>query len=129
LKDCNQCGKCCTRYGGSGLSATAGEIDSWATYQPEIFRYVRDGEIWISPVTGKQMDRCPWLRKLPGQQKYICRIYDDRPEDCRHYPVRIEEMLRDECEMLDVRDLDNPKQAQKKLDSLMVDSRPPVRHY
>lgn len=75
------------------------------------------------------MDRCPWLRKLPGQQKYICRIYDDRPEDCRHYPVRIEEMLRDECEMLDVRDLDNPKQAQKKLDSLMVDSRPPVRHY
>jgi len=127
LKSCNQCGKCCTRYGGGGLSATAGEIDSWATYRPEIFRYVRDGEIWVSPVTGKQMDRCPWLRKLPGQKKYICRIYHDRPEDCRHYPVRIEEMLRDECEMLDARDLDNPKQAQRKLDSLMADSRPPVR--
>jgi len=125
VKDCNQCGKCCTRYGGGGLSATASEIEWWEIYRPEIFSYVSDGEIWVSPVTGKQMDRCPWLRKLPNQNKYICRIYNDRPDDCKHYPINITQMVRDECEMLERRDLARPKQAQKALDFLMADSRPP----
>ena len=71
------------------------------------------------------MMRCPWLRKLPNQNKYICRIYHDRPDDCRHYPVNIEEMARDECEMLEVKDLAMPEQAQQALDNLMSDSRPP----
>jgi len=125
MKDCNQCGKCCTRYGG-GLTATASEIDWWEDHRPDIFEYVRDEKIWVSPVTGKQMLRCPWLRKLPNQEKYICRIYNDRPEDCKQYPVSIDEMVRDECEMLDLRDLRNPKIAQRDLDLLMADSRPPM---
>lgn len=126
MKDCNQCGKCCTRYGGGDLSASAGEIDWWENHRPDIFSYVGDGKIWTSPVTGKQMPRCPWLRKLPKQNKYICRIYYDRPDECRHYPVNIDQMIRDECEMLEARDLDNPKRAQRTLDELMADSRPPV---
>jgi Fe-S-cluster containining protein len=124
VKDCNQCGKCCTRYSSGGLSASADEIRYWETFRPDIFRYVRDSRIWISPTTGKQMDRCPWLRKLPKQDRYICRIYQDRPDDCRHYPVNIEQMVVDECEMLEVRDLDDPPRAQARLDRLMSDSRP-----
>jgi Fe-S-cluster containining protein len=126
MKECNQCGKCCTRYGGGSLTATKAEIDWWEEHRPEIFNHVGGGEIWISPVTGNTMARCPWLRKLPGQAKYNCRIYYDRPDDCKHYPVDIEQMLRDDCEMLEPRDLANPKQAQEKLDKLMADSRPPV---
>ncbi len=126
MKDCDQCGKCCVLYGDGGLSATASEIDGWETWRPEIASYVSHGKIWISPVTGKQMVRCPWLRKLPGQKKYICRIYRDRPEDCRHYPVDIDQMVKDECEMLERRDLLKPKQAQRTLDILMADSRPPL---
>ncbi len=126
MKECNQCGKCCTNYGGGDLTATAGEIDWWEDNRPEIFRHVRDGKIWVSPLSGETLDRCPWLRKLPGQPKYICDIYYDRPDDCKHYPVDIEQMLRDDCEMLEARDLDRPKQAQKALDRLMSDSRPPV---
>ena len=125
MKECNQCGKCCIRYGGGGLYASASEIAWWETFRPKIFDYVRGGKIWVSPVTGKQMMRCPWLRKLPNQNKYICRIYHDRPDDCRHYPVNIEEMARDECEMLEVKDLAMPEQAQQALDNLMADSRPP----
>ena len=124
MKDCNQCGKCCIHYGDGGLSAEDNEIDWWETYRPKIFSYVSGGKIWISPITGKQMVRCPWLRKLPNQEKYICRIYYDRPNDCRYYPVTIDEMVRDECEMLEARDTANPKQAQKTLDDLMADSRP-----
>ena len=125
MKACNQCGKCCKAYSDGGLSASASEITWWEDYRPEIFKYVADGNIWISPVTKKQMKRCPWLRKLPHQDKYICRIYHDRPEDCKHYPVTIDQMIKDECEMLEVRDLSNPQQAQERLDKLMSDSRPP----
>ena len=79
----------------------------------------------MDPKTGEQVERCPWLRKEPNQEKYTCDIYDNRPEDCRLYPSNIEEMERDECEMLEARDLKNRKQAQVELDKLMEDSRPP----
>ena len=111
MKDCNQCGKCCTRYGGGDLTASVSEIDWWENNRPEIFSHVGDGEIWISPITGKQMLRCPWLRKLPKQNKYICRIYYDRPDECRHYPVDIDQMIRDGCEMLEAKDIAKPKQV------------------
>lgn len=79
----------------------------------------------MNPDTGEQIERCPWLRKRPNQDKYICDIYYDRPDDCKHYPVTIEQMEKDECEMLEAQDLTKPKQAQKTLDRIMSDSRPP----
>jgi hypothetical protein len=36
-------------------------------------------------------------------------------------------MIRDGCEMLEPRDLKQPAEAQKALDILMSDSRPPLR--
>ena len=79
----------------------------------------------MSPETGEQLTLCPWLKKLPNQNKYTCDIYFDRPDDCRYYPVSIADMVKDECEMLETRDLAKPKQAQITLDKLMADSRPP----
>ncbi len=79
----------------------------------------------MDPGTGKQIELCPWLRKTPNQNKYTCDIYHDRPDDCKYYPVTIEQMVTDECEMLEPQDLPNSKQAQKTLDKLMADSRPP----
>lgn len=125
MKECNQCGKCCTKYSDGGLSASASEIEFWEIFRPDIYRYVSGGNIWVSPDTGKQIELCPWLRKLPNQNKYVCDIYNDRPNDCKYYPVTIEEMVKDECEMLEVQDLAKPKQAQKILNKLMADSRPP----
>lgn len=126
MKACNQCGKCCKHYSDGGLSASASEIDWWEEHRPDIFSYVSEGQIWISPETGKQLVNCPWLQKLPNQQKYICSIYDDRPDDCKYYPVDIAQMVRDECEMLDAGDLLHFEKAQRTLDDLMADSRPPV---
>ncbi len=79
----------------------------------------------MDPTTGEQLKLCPWLKKLPNENKYTCDIYYDRPDDCKLYPVTIDDMIKDECEMLEKRDLINPKQAQKTLDQLMADSRPP----
>jgi len=155
MKDCNSCGKCCIKYGNGGLSASSADIEGWALFNPELFEYVKDGNIWFDPATGKLIEYCPWLRKEPsagkessvgkepsadkehGQAFYTCSIYHNRPEDCRHYPSTIEEMIGDECEMIEVRDLpapsDSPKRAQitlskaqRALDKLMADSRPPL---
>ena len=134
MKECNQCGKCCIHYSNGGLSATQAEIDWWEASRPDIFRYVRNGEIWVDPSSGEPLQRCPFLELVPSstnssvthssQDKYICSIYHDRPDDCRHYPTHIDEMIRDSCEMIEVKDLLNPKAAQKKLDILMANSRP-----
>ena len=126
MKDCNQCGKCCTKYGDGGLSVTAEEVELWRVFRPDIHRYVKDGEIWMNPDTGKPLERCPWLRLAPNQKKYTCDIYEDRPDDCKYYPVEIQQMVNDECEMIEIKDLARPRQAQRALDRIMADSRPPV---
>lgn len=129
LKECNQCGKCCIKYGDGALSATKEEIDLWEIFNPDIFQYVKKDEIWFDPISGSKLTRCPFLEITPKKNpheksKYTCSIYLNRPEDCRHYPSLIPEMVRDECEMIEAIDLDNPRKAQTKLDALMQDSRP-----
>ena len=54
---------------------------------------------------------------------YTCDIYFNRPDDCKFYPSTLDEMVMDECEMIEKKDLTNPKQAQKELDIIMGDSR------
>jgi len=113
MKDCNQCGKCCIKYGGGDLVATQEEIDQGEQFNPEIFTYVRNNEIWCDPITGDKLSKCPFLTLAPKTNqhtpdKYTCSIYLDRPEDCRQYPTLLDEMVRDECQMIEARDLDNP---------------------
>ena len=129
MKDCNQCGKCCIKYGGEDLSATREEIDLWEIFNPDIFEFVKNNEIWFDPNTGLRLESCPFLEIEPqinllAKKKYTCKIYLDRPEDCRLYPSLISEMIRDECEMIETIDLEKPKRAQVTLDLLMKDSRP-----
>ena len=65
--------------------------------------------------------------KSANGRPFRCAISEVRPEDCRHYPVDIAEMVRDDCEMLEKRDLADLKRAQRKLDEIMSDSRPAAR--
>ena len=125
MKDCNQCGKCCTKYGGEDLSVSTEEIELWQLFNPEIAEYVIDDEIWFDPNTGEKLQQCPFLELVPKSTpaKYTCSIYLNRPEDCRHYPSLISEMVRDGCEMIEASDLDAPIKAQKTLDLLMQASR------
>jgi len=128
MKECNQCGKCCIKYGGGDLSASKEEIDLWELFNPEIYEYVKNNEIWFDPKTGMRLSTCPFLEIAPkkdplAKNMYTCSIYLDRPEDCRHYPSLIPEMIRDECEMIETSDIKNQTRAQQKLDILMIDSR------
>jgi uncharacterized protein len=125
VRACTQCGKCCEIYG-AGLTATADEVAWWETFRPHIADYVADGVLWVDPVTRQRLTRCPFLCESETMGTFGCSIYPDRPEDCRHYPVTVSEMARDECEMLEVRDLRDPQKSQRALDVLMSDSRPPL---
>ena len=124
MKPCNSCGKCCEKAGNGGLSASTEEINWWEIHRPDIFRYVDGNRIWVDPETGEYFPRCPWLRSSDDGSSLSCDIYHDRPEECRHYPIDIDQMLRDECEMLERRDLLDLRRAQRKLDQIMIDSRP-----
>lgn len=112
MKACNSCGKCCIKYGHDALSASDEDLAIWESIKPNIFRYTRDGNLWVDPVSGHKLTLCPWLRKAPNQVNYTCAIYFERPEDCRVYPANVQEMLNDQCEMLEAKDLANLKHAQ-----------------
>ncbi len=127
MKDCNQCGKCCTKYGAAGLSASKDDLNRWEAFHPEIFAYVIDNQIWFDPETGEPLSRCPFLEEPKADsnapKKYTCGIYLNRPEDCRLYPSLVSEMIRDECEMIELKDFNNQKEAQIRLNLIMADSR------
>lgn len=114
VQPCNQCGKCCLKYSaGSGLgSATEEELELWRENRPDILDYTDESlpDLWISPRTGEETNRCPWLRKLPLKEKYKCRIHDLRPNTCHYYPINIDQMIRDGCEMLEDGDLEKSRE-------------------
>ena len=89
-KQCGHCPCCLNLYDAFSTFATDQEIkmceqegrDDILEWVDSIHvggnQYVYD--IWIYPVTSEDVTRCPWLRKLPNQEKYICRIHDLKPE-------------------------------------------------
>ncbi len=73
----------------------------------------------MDPSRGERLRVCPWLRKLEGKEIYTCDIYFDRPDDCRQYPTTITDMIKDECEMIELKDLTDTNRAQQQLNQLM----------
>lgn len=107
MQPCNFCGKCCKHGEGSGLgSATTNDIKLWKRERPDILNYAPPPlyDLWVSPITGEETRRCPWLRKLPKKDKFICRIQQVKPEVCHNYPVNVQQMIEDGCEMLEPQD-------------------------
>lgn len=127
MQDCNQCGKCCSNYGGQDLSLSDKDREHWELFRPDLLAYARGNALWFEPETGTAIKQCPWLYQDADDKRYHCSIYQDRPEDCRLYPTHIAEMQSDQCEMLELQDLRDLDKAQHKLDQLMIDSRPPLQ--
>jgi Fe-S-cluster containining protein len=105
---CKQCGNCCLNLiDAFQTSATDQDIQTWEDEgRDDILDWVDpihfgDDEciydIWISPITHDDVKRCPWLRKLPKQDKYICRIHDVKPEHCRAYPRSRKHAMKTGC--------------------------------
>jgi len=92
---CKQCGNCCINLNAFSTCAAEEDINQWKSagrsdiLEWVFFMPVGDSlvyDIWFNPNTGDEVQRCPWLRKLPQKDKYICRIHDLKPRLCREYP-------------------------------------------
>jgi Fe-S-cluster containining protein len=93
---CRQCGHCCINVSGAfAACATEADIERWeAAGRDDILEWVepiavgneRVYDIWVNPKTGDDVSRCPWLRKVPGKERYLCRIHDLKPDHCGRYP-------------------------------------------
>ena len=112
---CTQCGRCCTNENFMGSLAASGEdVRRWRKEgRGDILEWVwifgdADdpwGDLWINSAE-HEAQRCPFVRKVRGQDKYVCRIYETRPAVCRAYPQNVEHMKAVNCEMLEPGDTD-----------------------
>ncbi len=92
---CRQCGRCCQTLT-FHTECTVRDVDYWQSIgRKDILDRVglvrKDGkivscQIWVVPGTRQYVEGCPWLRKIPDQNRYECGIHEVRPGICRQYP-------------------------------------------
>ena len=95
---CKQCGYCCLNLLEAYYTTLHPEdIETWRKQgRHDILAWIvvtptnnphDKYHAWVSPITGEHVERCPWLRKLPHKNAYMCRIQDVKPKHCREYPT------------------------------------------
>lgn len=99
LTSCERCGNCCDERVASGLSASSEDLKNWEDNNPNILKYTHKvhealdcADLWFSPITGQELERCPWLRKDRNKPTYKCLIHDLKPEVCSSYPLNLNQM-------------------------------------
>lgn len=94
------------------MSASAEDVERWRREDRfEILdwcdvNFLGSADLWINQFTGKEAERCPFVRKVRNQPRYICTIYETRPAVCREYPIHVSHMESIGCEMLEPGDTD-----------------------
>ncbi len=93
---CRQCGQCC-RTLDYHHEVTQADLSRWkAQERDDILKWVEitpRGEappalrIWVSRKTGKIAEACPFLEKIPTNNRWRCRIHNVKPRICRQYPI------------------------------------------
>ncbi len=93
--NCRQCGFCCQALVFHN-ECTVKDYEYWQSIgRKDIMDRVslvrKEGkivscQIWVKPGTREYVKGCPWLRKIPDQNRYECGIHDVRPAICRQYP-------------------------------------------
>ena len=100
---CVQCGHCCLDLSDAfQTSVPDSDVNRWRSENRyDILEWVDTfagfNDIWISSKTSEPVNRCPWLRKLPNKDKYICRIHVTKPEHCRKFPKSKRHAIESGC--------------------------------
>ncbi|MFZ0611726.1 MAG: YkgJ family cysteine cluster protein [Desulfobacterales bacterium] len=92
---CRQCGHCC-RFLDYYDQLTEADYTLWRTLNrkdilEKVRRIKREDNtfayrVWKRTGTAPSANSCPWLHKIPTQNRWECRIHDVRPQICRQYP-------------------------------------------
>lgn len=100
---CVQCGHCCINLSDAYQTSVPDlDVSRWQYEKRyDILEWVDSfaglNDVWISPKTHESVDRCPWLRSLPGKDKYTCRIHETKPIHCRDFPKSKRHALDSGC--------------------------------
>jgi Fe-S-cluster containining protein len=92
---CRLCGRCC-RDLDYHREVTTADVTRWQTQgRDDILKWVGatkadDQEmiyqIWVIPETNRFAEVCPFLKRGPANDQWICAIQETKPEICRQYP-------------------------------------------
>jgi len=105
--NCKQCGRCCINLSDAYCNSVLDEdVERWKLEDRyDILKFVDQSsffnDIWINQETGEELGRCPWLKRLPNNDKYICRIHHTKPTHCRNYPHSKRHALTTSCKGFD----------------------------
>ena len=114
MRNCTQCGKCCTFPSFMlNMEAHGEDVLRWAKEgRKDILDYVvmakyddakPVAELWFDPNTKERLPSCPFVKKQENNT-YHCSIYETRPKICKGYPYHLAHMVGINCEMLEVDD-------------------------
>jgi Fe-S-cluster containining protein len=93
---CIQCGACCRSF----IPVTRQDVMRWVVEgRDDILEHISTRELFIYPVSGDELARCPFLKKQLQADVYIyiCSIHDTKPEACAGYPTSRELAKRMKC--------------------------------
>jgi Fe-S-cluster containining protein len=104
---CRVCGHCCRALRDAHQGrVSAQEVAVWrAMGLDKLLSFVKEergqGYIyytaWVHPKTGKFFRKCPWLYKVDGEPRHLCRIHEVKPLKCRAFPLWREQAERAHC--------------------------------
>lgn len=110
--NCKLCGLCCKLRGAYQNYATDEDYQRWQIEgREDILEFVAVNDlgfdmngdqrclynVWVEPKTENFLDGCPFLTKLPNEDKLICSIHDTKPWHCRSFPSEREYAERIGC--------------------------------
>lgn len=102
---CTRCGSCCLDLDYHS-ECTAEDVALWRRLgREDILAWVGEEPgpqgprylIWRRPGTPLYAERCPFLRRVPGDTAFVCTIHDVKPAICRSYPGLRKHALRTGC--------------------------------
>lgn len=78
VKECPKCGK-----------SPQSEKENCDTCGIKLELKVISADLWFDPVTGEELQKCPFLRKVRNKNEFQCRIHDTKPGTCKDFPIII----------------------------------------
>lgn len=92
---CRLCGRCC-RDLDYHKEVTPADVAIWkAQGRNDILEWVgvtkghnqeTTYQIWVIPGTNRFAEVCPFLKRGPANEQWVCAIQESKPEICRQYP-------------------------------------------
>jgi Fe-S-cluster containining protein len=107
---CRQCGECCRALAYHDGMTAEDVAHLKRRGRKDILKWVRTSKttegrtvyrIWVTPGTNQYERPCPFLKRGPSPDRWLCSIHEVKPQICRNYPVSRKHALMTGCSGFD----------------------------